>query len=156
MVGDEGSESDLDRWLAKMQEKIEYEEEQDFSPEVLAEHRDPYHQGRMENPNRTGRVHGSCGDTMEFYLSLQDDRIQTANFWTNGCGATIACGSRLTRLVEGLLIEKAKAVTDEDLNRMLGGLPPEYRHCATLAVMTLNTALEAPEKVMNTPDELLE
>jgi NifU-like protein involved in Fe-S cluster formation len=52
--------------------------------------------GSLENPNGRGIVRGGCGDTMQIDLMLLGEVIKNAQFMTDGCGATIACGSMLT------------------------------------------------------------
>jgi nitrogen fixation NifU-like protein len=60
---------------------------------------------------------------------------------TDGCGPTVACGSMLTRMVEGASLEQAGDICPKDLLDALDGLPKERQHCAELAVNTLQNAL---------------
>jgi nitrogen fixation NifU-like protein len=53
---------------------------------------------------------------------------------TDGCGPTVACGSMLTKMVQGMPLEQAAAIDGGDLIIALDGLYPEHVHCATLAV----------------------
>ena len=78
---------------------------------------------------------------MEMYLKVEDERIKACTFFTDGCGATIACGNRLARFVEGMALRDARSVRPSDLISLLNGLPPEHEHCATLAVMALRNAI---------------
>jgi nitrogen fixation NifU-like protein len=45
-------------------------------------------------------------------------------------------------LAEGRLIEDAAALSQDDVLRGLGGLPPEHEHCALLSVNTLKAACD--------------
>ena len=69
-------------------------------------------------------------------------KIKQAFFWTDGCGASIACGSMLTKLLKGKTIKEAADITNEELIKALDGLPKEHMHCSKLAVNTLQTALK--------------
>ena len=69
-------------------------------------------------------------------------RIKDACFWTDGCGATIACGSMLTKMIKGEPLEEAADITSERLTNVLGGLPKEHLHCSKLAVNTLQKAIK--------------
>jgi nitrogen fixation NifU-like protein len=60
---------------------------------------------------------------------------------TDGCGPTVACGSMLTRMVQGRNPAEAAAIEAAELILALDGLPPEHIHCATLAVNTLHQAI---------------
>lgn len=78
---------------------------------------------------------------MEITLRLTDGRVEEARFMTDGCGPTVACGSMLSSMVEGLSAEEATRVKVTDLIDALGGLPEENTHCAKLAVDTLLKAI---------------
>lgn len=97
--------------------------------------------GRMPDPDVQGATHGWCGDSMAFYLRLDGDVIEETTFTTDGCGATVACGSMLTQMVTGMSVEDAGELMPEDLLEALGGLPEESAHCAQVAVAALQNAL---------------
>ena len=138
----ESVNDDFEKWLEKLQRKIEYEEEQTYSKIVIREYRNPSNFGVMENPDAIGKIKGPCGDTMKINLKIEKQKIKQACFWTDGCGATISCGSMLTKMVKGKTIEEAADITSEKLTDVLGGLPDEHLHCATLAVNTLHEAIK--------------
>ena len=130
-------DDDFETLLEELQRKIEYEEEETYSKVVIREYRNPSNFGVIENPDALGEVKGPCGDTMKISLRIEDRKIRDACFWTDGCGATIACGSMLTKMIKGETIEEASAITSEKLINALGGLPEEHLHCSKLAVNTL-------------------
>jgi nitrogen fixation NifU-like protein len=78
---------------------------------------------------------------MEFYLTIQDDIIKDANFFTDGCGATVATGSQTTLLIEGKSLEYAENLKPEDINLALKGLPEDHKHSLDLAVNTLRNLI---------------
>ena len=80
---------------------------------------------------------------MEMYLKIQDEKVSEITFMTDGCGATIACGSMLTSMVKGKSIADTMGITKDDLINALDGLPKDNLHCAALAVGTLRKALRA-------------
>jgi nitrogen fixation NifU-like protein len=135
--------SDFDRAIARIQQEIDRLERSLYSERTLQEAHHPRNVGRMPEPHAEATVRGLCGDTMEFYLQLEGDRIDSVTFWTDGCGPTIACGSMLTSMVEGRTLEEALQVTTQDLSDALDGLPEESAHCAELAVETLRQAMAA-------------
>jgi len=65
---------------------------------------------------------------------------------TDGCGPTVACGSKLTSMVRGLPLGQAQEIIGDDLLAALGGLPDESVHCAQLAVNTLHEALTSYQR----------
>ena len=128
--------------MEALQERILEEERRIYSPAVLAEAKNPYHMGRMADAQGLARVTGPCGDTMWIYLKVEGKRILEAAFETDGCGATVAVGSRLMKMVEGMEIADVLMMTDDDLIDELGGLPEDSIHCAGLAVSTLYKAVD--------------
>jgi len=133
--------SDFDRFVAALQEVILEREQAMFSARVLAEARQPQNMGVMDDFNGYGLVQGPCGDTMEIFLRVDGERIEQASFMTDGCGPTVACGSMLTRTVQGKSLAEAAAIEAAEVIIALDGLPPEHIHCATLAVNTLREAI---------------
>ena len=112
-----------------------------YSSKVLSLSRRPRHRGAVERANAFGIFRGICGDTMKIYLRVEDEVIRAAGFETDGCVATVACGSEITELVLGKSVEKARSISAAELLESLGGLPPDHVHCALLAVITLYCAL---------------
>jgi nitrogen fixation NifU-like protein len=140
-MGRRGETTDFDRMVADLQREIVKQERALYSAKVIEEAHNPSNVGRMPEPDAYGIVHGWCGDTMEIYLRLDGERIQEATFMTDGCGPSVACGSMLTTMMQGISLEEAGQVAPEDLITALDGLPAESTHCAELAVSTLQAAL---------------
>lgn len=124
-----------------MSDHVETPEGTAYSAKVIAESSSPDHMARMDGPDAWGGIHGCCGDTMEIYLRLDGGRIGEASFMTDGCGPSIACGSTLTAMVQGMSLDEAGEIQPEDLLQALDGLPEESVHCAELAVSTLREAI---------------
>jgi nitrogen fixation NifU-like protein len=138
---EQGEMNGFDRWVAALQEEILKREQAMFSAKVLAEARQPHNLGVMDDFDGYGLVVGPCGDTMEVFVQFNGERIESASFMTDGCGPTVACGSMLTRMVQGKSPAEAAAIEAADVILALDGLPPEHIHCATLAVNTLHQAI---------------
>lgn len=115
---------------------------EDFSSTALDHAQHPRHLGPLTDFNGHARITGPCGDTMEFWLAVRDDKIEEAAFITDGCGSSRACGSIATCLVEGKRVEEAMAICQDDILKALGNMPKDGEHCALLAANTLNAACE--------------
>ena len=113
-----------------------------ISEKLKSELLNPQNIGKMDFPDSYARVTGVCGDTIEMYLSVKDGKIKNIKFWTNGCGATIACSSYVTRTSKGKSIESAFKIKPKDVDKYFEGLPDEHKHCAKLSVITLKAALK--------------
>lgn len=112
--------------------------------ETIFEHfRNPRNMGAMKNPDAEATVgNPRCGDVMKIQLKIQDDKIQDIKFQTMGCAAAIATSSIATELAKGKDLKEAKKITNEDVSKALGGLPPIKMHCSNLAAEALNLAIE--------------
>jgi NifU-like protein involved in Fe-S cluster formation len=107
----------------------------------------------LSNPRRAGELPDAdavaeqtnpvCGDRLRLALRLRDGRIEAARFLAYGCPPTLACGSALAEMIEGMTIEEAERLTRQEIVRALDGLPARKQHAAALAIETLRAALEA-------------
>jgi len=114
-----------------------------YSKKVMEHFRNPRNVGEIENPDGVGRVGNPvCGDVMEIYIKVKDDKIVDAKFKTFGCGAAIATSSMVTEMVKGKKIEEALKISNKAVAQALGGLPPVKMHCSVLAEDTLKAAIE--------------
>ena len=136
------TDDDFVKMLEELQRKIEYGEEQTYSKVVIRGYRNPSNFGVLGNPDAFGKIKGQCGDTMKLSLKIEKLKIKQAFFWTDGCGATIACGSILTKIIKGKTLKEANDISNLLLLEALGGLPIEHHHCTILAINTLQKAIK--------------
>jgi nitrogen fixation NifU-like protein len=87
-----------------------------------------------------------CGDRLRLSLRVNDNRIEAARFLAYGCAPTIACGSMLAEMIEGMTVADALRLTKQEIAGALDGLPARKGHAAALAIETLRAALEDSEK----------
>ncbi len=104
------------------------------------EEKNPY-LGQMNDPSAAARVTGPCGDTMEFYLIIKDDIIETAKYHTDGCQYTHLCGTAVAQAVQGSSIKEALSLNPAKLLDGITDMPADHRHCAILSVSTLYRAI---------------
>ena len=102
----------------------------------------PRNHGPLKDFNGHARITGPCGDTMEFYISAQNDKIEHIGFTTTGCGTSHAAGSMATCIAKSNSIGDALNLQQKDILDALGGLPKENEHCALQAANTLKAACE--------------
>ena len=115
--------------------------------------RNPHNVGEIKDPDGRGKVGNPvCGDVMELYIKVRDNKIIDAKFKTFGCGAAIATSSMITDLVKGKSVEEALDVSNKAVAEALGGLPPVKMHCSVLAEQALRSAIEDYRK-KQTPND---
>jgi NifU-like protein involved in Fe-S cluster formation len=106
-------------------------------PRNAGELRDADASAELTNP--------ACGDRLRLTLRICEGRIQAARFLAYGCPPTLACGSALTVMLEGIRTDEAASITRQQLTKFLDGLPARKSHAAALAIETLHTALRGIE-----------
>ncbi len=112
-----------------------------YSETVIDHVTKPRNLSIIQDADGFGAVTGACGDMMEIWLRIRNDRVLNASFLTDGCGATIAAGSMVTELAKGKTAAEALRIAQKDILEALGGLPEESQHCALLAADTLKAAV---------------
>jgi FeS cluster assembly scaffold protein NifU len=115
-----------------------------YSEKTLEHFRNPRNVGTLEGPNvAVGRVGNPvCGDMMDIYIDVEDDRIKDIKFQTFGCGSAVATSSMVTELVTGMTLDDALKVSRGDVADALDGLPPIKMHCSNLAADALHEAIK--------------
>jgi NifU-like protein involved in Fe-S cluster formation len=102
----------------------------------------PRNVGELEDASAATELSNPvCGDRLRLSLRVREGRIETARFLAYGCAPTLACGSALAEMIEGMTLEDAARLTREDLRRAVGGLPARKGHAAALVVETLHETL---------------
>lgn len=104
--------------------------------------KDPRNRGPLSIFNGHGKITGPCGDTMEFWVNVQNGKIEKVSFTTTGCAPSLAAGSMTTCLAEGKTVKEAKSITQKDVLDALESLPEDHQHCALLAANTLTAACD--------------
>ncbi len=114
-----------------------------YSEKVLDHFRNPRNMGEIPDADGVGIVGNPvCGDLMNIYIKVKDNRLVDIKFKTFGCGAAIATSSMMTELAKGKTLEEALKITRGDVASNLEGLPPVKMHCSNLATDGLHAAIE--------------
>ena len=113
-------------------------------PKFLIDHfQSPRNVGEISDPDGVGTVgNARCGDIMQMYIKVDDDKITEAKFKTFGCGAAIATSSIITERIKGQTLEEALKISDETSKEVLSQLPKEKTPCFTLAADALKLAID--------------
>ena len=114
-----------------------------YSEKVMDHFQNPRNVGTIENADGVGKVGNPvCGDMMEFYIKVKDDRIDDVKFKTFGCGAAIAVSSMVSEMAKGRTLDEAMAITNDDVAKELDGLPKNKLHCSNLGADALHEAIK--------------
>ena len=105
-----------------------------YNDKVIEHYSNPRNVGAIEDASGVGEVGNPvCGDIMKMYLKIENNIITDVKFKTFGCGAAIATSSISTEMIKGKTVEEALKLSNKDVVKELGGLPPLKLHCSVLA-----------------------
>lgn len=114
-----------------------------YSKKVLETFANPKNIGEIKDADGIGTVgNASCGDIMQIFLKIENDRIIDAKFKTFGCAAAIASSSTVTEMIKGLTLDEALEIKNADVVEVLEGLPPQKIHCSVLAEEAIIAAIK--------------
>ena len=85
----------------------------------------------------------ACGDVMKLQIKVDKEsgKIEKAVFKTFACGSAIASSSYATGILEGMDIEHAMKIKNQDIAAHLK-LPPVKLHCSMLAEDAIQAAIK--------------
>ena len=107
--------------------------------------------GTLEHPDGYGKRTGDCQDTVEMFITIKGDVIQTVSYVTDGCLNTNACANTVAHLAEGKTLSEAWEITPEDVIQFLETLPEGHYHCAELAIGAFYLALANVQETLQSP-----
>jgi len=144
------AKDNYDKFLKKLQKEVKAEELEEYNEYIIGLFQKPKNWGKppKKEISVSQSFKGPCGDTMQFFLKINDtDIIEKANFITDGCTASVATASHVTLLIEEKSLDYAEKLKAEEIERSIGGLPLDHKHCAELAVRTLKKAIIKYRKI---------
>ncbi len=117
-----------------------------YNKKVMEYFMKPKNAGKIKNADGIGRVGNmQCGDIMYVFIKIRKkgkkEFIKDIKFQTLGCPAAIATSSAVTELAKGKTIDNAIKVTNKNVIKKLGSLPPIKYHCSLLAEEALGEAI---------------
>jgi nitrogen fixation protein NifU and related proteins len=114
-----------------------------YSAQLLDHFQNPRNAGEVSVPDAVAQIENpACGDILKLTVRVVDGRITEIRFLAKGCVPSMACGSALTELLQGLTVEQARQLQREEIVKAVGGLPKASTHASHLAMDTLAALLK--------------
>jgi len=101
----------------------------------------PQNYGTLEKPDGYAKIKGPCGDTMEIFLRIRNDKIDDIAYTTDGCMTSHSAGTAATVMARGKAVRDCLKINQSSILEHLGGMPEDSEHCALLAAKTFHKAL---------------
>lgn len=106
--------------------------------------------GPLKGFNGYAQEMGACGDTMEFWIIVKNQRIINCTYTTDGCGHSILCGAITAIQAINKDIHDAMNINPQDILNIAGNsVSEDSKHCAVLATKTLKEAIKDYSKQCN-------
>ncbi len=124
----------------------------DYTKKVMRVFRNPKHFGEIKNADGVGVVgNPACGDIMKVFIKVGKNKkgeeiIKDIKIKTFGCVAAIATSDTMADMIKGKTLKEAMKLTNKDVAKKLGGLPPIKMHCSNLSEEGFRAAIKDYEK----------
>jgi nitrogen fixation NifU-like protein len=106
-----------------------------YSDKLLDHFKNPRNAGTLDPPADVVEISNpACGDILRLSVRWEAGRAAEVKYKTRGCTASIAAGSALTEWMTGKTREDLSEIQAAVIEEAVGGLSPESKHAAVLAV----------------------
>jgi nitrogen fixation protein NifU and related proteins len=113
-----------------------------YSKKVMEHFMNPRNVGVIDSPDCYGKVGNPvCGDLVEIFVKVKDNKIDDIKFRTFGCSAAIALSSVVTEMAKGKPLNEAMKITRKDIADELE-LSDQKMHCSNLGADALQAAIK--------------
>ncbi len=113
-----------------------------YSPQVIDHYKNPRNVGVIKDADGVGTMGTpASGEMIKLWIRIHRGRIASARFKAFGCPTAIAASSVVTELVTGITIHDALKITNQQIDDVLGGLPPDKQRYAIDAQKVLKSAI---------------
>ena len=97
------------------------EEDEIYRENILDHFKNPRNFGFLENSTINHKeLNPVCGDQIEMFLHIKDNKIENVKFNGGGCAISIASASMLTERIKGINLMDLKNITKEEVLKMIG------------------------------------
>ena len=112
-----------------------------YSERLVDHFLNPRNAGLMREPDGVGEDEfAGCGDLARFFLRVRAGHAVEVRFQTYGCGPTIAAASAASELVAGRSLDALLALSADEIERAVDGLPEDRLHAAEVVAGALRAA----------------
>lgn len=114
------------------------EDQEMYKENVLDHFKNPRNFGALTDCKIEKGLNPLCGDQIELFIKINDNKIEDIKFNGHGCAISQASASLLTEHIKNKDLNEVKQVTEETIKELLG-IPISYMRikCANLSLKTL-------------------
>lgn len=116
-----------------------------YKEEVMDHYENPRNQGELcgDHVHTDRDSNASCGDMVQYYLKIEDEKIVDAKWKGIGCAITTASASKLSEYLCGRTLKSLQKMSDEEILKEGVGFEvnPGRIKCLTLPIRVLRKIL---------------
>lgn len=114
-----------------------------YPPEVIERFKNPKNAGTLKKCNGIGKAGDpDCSDVIEMSVLFDKDTVKAAKFKVYGCPGAISTTDAFIDLAKGKTVEQALKISEDEVSKLLGGLPLSHMHCSKLPIEAFKNALD--------------
>ena len=108
-----------------------------YTEMIIEYSRNPSNYGKLENPQITRHDSNPlCGDSIDLYLNINDNKISDVKFDGKGCAICMACSSVLTEMIKGKDLSDVKKFQKDELEHHDIGLQHDAENTLGYNILT--------------------
>ncbi len=112
-----------------------------YSSLLLSHFMNPKNNGKLDDYNAHGEGYNSSdGDTIRFFIKIEDGKIVRIKYLVKGCPRAIASSSYTSELVKGMRVEDVLNIDESVIGKALK-LDDEKFDCIHLPLRTIKKAI---------------
>lgn len=115
-----------------------------YQAELMDHFKNPRNRGELEGADiTTEELNPSCGDSVQLFISLDNNKIKKVMFLGKGCVISQAAASMLTEKLVGMSLREANNLNAKVMTDLIGiQLGPNRLQCALLPLVALQKGLQ--------------
>jgi len=115
-----------------------------YKDKLIKNYRYPKNYFVLENYTHRAKIlNSNCGDEIEIFLKIKDEKIEEIAFQGMGCAICIGSASILTEEIKGKSIKELKKYNEKYILKIIGLNSDSPRaRCATIVIKCLRESLK--------------
>lgn len=114
-----------------------------YRQKILDHYKNSRNTGQILNADcRSSLDNPLCGDNVEVFLNIKNNKIKKIKFKAQGCAIAIAAMSMLSEKIKGMSVKQAQALDQKDILNLLSiSLSPARINCGMLGLLAIKKCL---------------
>lgn len=115
-----------------------------YREKILDHYRNPRNAGVLKDADCAHHLDNPlCGDSVDVFVKLRDNRIEDVRFQAEGCAISIAAMSMLSEKIKGMTRTAVLKLSEDDIIALLGiSLTVSRIQCGMLGLSAVQSALK--------------